>query len=393
MRAARLCVPMAVLLLVIAAPGGTLAAVARAPSPASSCAVAGTLDSLSGVAALSPSDVWAVGDYNDGQAPQNLIERWNGTHWCPVASPDPGGPGQPYSLLGVVATSSSNAWAAGGGLILHWDGTKWSTAAIPPGSGPAAVAATSSSDAWAVGEHYNSSLNTDRTLILHWDGTAWTKVPSPNPAGSISDVLDGVAVTSATDGWAVGSYYSTAHQATRTLILHWDGTRWSKVASPSPTCPAGGLGLDGVAAASSSEAWAVGYCYSNSGVKTVILHWDGTAWTRVPSPDPGGSRGSALTAVAVVPGSPATAWAVGSYGVGTLGANQSLILHWDGTAWTKVPNPNPGGTAALNLLNGVTALSSSQAWTVGCYTTSLTTNCHTLVEHWDGIAWTQQTSP
>jgi hypothetical protein len=122
------------------------------------------------------------------------------------------------------------------------------------------------------------------------------------------------------------------------------------------------------------------------------LHWDGTAWTQVPSPNPGGSRGSALSAVTVTPNS-SSAWAVGSYGVGTLGATQNLILHWDGTAWTQVPSPDPGGTTGANLLNAVTASSSSSAWAVGRYSTSLTTNGHTLVEYWNGTAWTQQTSP
>src|SRR5437764_621866 len=53
----------------------------------------------------------------------------------------------------------------------------------------------------------------------------WSVVSSPN-VGTSSNVLNGVAVVSANDVWAVG-YYSGG-----TLIEHWDGTSWSVVPSP-----------------------------------------------------------------------------------------------------------------------------------------------------------------
>ena len=249
------------------------------------------------------------------------------------------------------------------------------------------MAALSSSDAWAVGSYFDGTA--PQTLAEHWDGTAWCPVASPDPGGSAnSGVLLGVTALSPSNVWAVG-YYNNPGPA-QTLVEHWDGTGWKHVPSPTP-CP--DIGLNGVAAASSSSAWAAGGCNKNSMTRTVILHWDGTAWTQVPSPNPGGTRGSALGAVAVTPKSSSSAWAVGSYGIGTLNATQTLILHWDGTAWTQVPSPNPGGTGGANLLNAITALSPSSAWTAGRYSTSLTTNGHTLVEYWNGTAWTQQASP
>ena len=43
-------------------------------------------------------------------------------------------------------------------------------------------------------------------------------------------------------------------------------------------------------ASSASSAWAVGSTGSEAGLKhkTVVLRWNGTAWTRVPSPTPAG---------------------------------------------------------------------------------------------------------
>jgi hypothetical protein len=66
-----------------------------------------------------------------------------------------------------------------------------------------------------------------------------------------------------------------------------------------------------VTATSARNAWAVGYTDSNGGgAKTLILHWNGKKWKRVPvlSLEPADS--DALTAVAAT--SDGNAWAVGS---------------------------------------------------------------------------------
>ena len=45
----------------------------------------------------------------------------------------------------------------------------------------------------------------------------------------------------------------------------------------------------------------------------------------------------------------------------------TLIMHWNGKAWKKAASPNPGSTAASNFLFGVAAASSGAAWAVGVY--------------------------
>ena len=71
---------------------------------------------------------------------------------------------------------------------------------------------------------------------------------------------------------------------------------------------------------------------------------------------PGSSNGLAGVAVASC-----QAWAVGNY-TPSGGSPRTLIEHWDGTAWRQQPSPSPG--AASNALNGVTAASASNAWAV-----------------------------
>ena len=46
------------------------------------------------------------------------------------------------------------------------------------------MAATSASNAWAVGGY--GSILASKTLIVHWNGTAWKQVPSPTPAGGVT---------------------------------------------------------------------------------------------------------------------------------------------------------------------------------------------------------------
>src|SRR2546421_433271 len=63
---------------------------------------------LSGVAAVSANNIWAVGSYlnSSGNANQTLIEHWNGTSWNVVKSPNVGFHNN--ELSGVAAVSANN---------------------------------------------------------------------------------------------------------------------------------------------------------------------------------------------------------------------------------------------------------------------------------------------
>ncbi len=167
------------------------------------------------------------------------------------------------------------------------------------------VGAVSASDLWAVGDYVGN------TLIEHWDGTSWSVVPSPNP-GTVNNYLSGVAAVSANDVLAVGSSDSTSSQ--QTLVEQWNGTGWNVVSTPSP----GILGnyLVGVTAASENDVWAVGG-YTNNHVysQTLTEHWNGTGWKVVPSPNPG-TLSNQLQGVAAI--STSDVWAVGYYDQNTL---------------------------------------------------------------------------
>jgi hypothetical protein len=248
-----------------------------------------------------------------------------------------------------------------------------------------AVAATSGCKAWAVGYHQlPNGVPFDSTLIEHWNGASWKRQPSPN-LGINYNFLNGVAATSSTNAWAVGCYDNGAAQ--QTLIEHWDGGTWQVQPSPDPGGSTSTSCLGAVAATSSTNAWAVGY-YDNGGLKSLILHWDGINWTAQPSPNLG-PAGALNQLFGVAATSSTNAWAVGYYDNGA--TLQTLIERWDGTTWKVQSSPNVGGSDNKNELLGVASTSKTNAWAVGKYRTRR--GNHTLVERWNGTTWKVQPSP
>src|SRR6185369_7028203 len=90
------------------------------------------------------------------------------------------------------------------------------------------------------------------TLTIHWNGTAWAQVPSPSPGDNVANWLSAVDGVSSGDVWAVGYWRRYSPQA---LIEHWDGSTWSQVTNPdSHTTDR----FYGVKAVSADDIWAVG---------------------------------------------------------------------------------------------------------------------------------------
>jgi hypothetical protein len=273
---------------------------------------------LQAVTAISPTDVWAVGESFNGSIDAALAEHWDGTAWKIVGTPDTGA--AQTILQGVTAFSSSDVWAVGwdtdyvpGVVTEHWNGRRWR---IVPAPGPPdggrfyGASATSANDVWAVGAA-NLPDGATGMLIEHWDGGAWSIVPNPQPNRHFS-YLVAVDAPSGDDVWAVG-WLVNLRNLYRTRVQHWNGTTWRFVRSVNDPTGTGSTQLGGVSAVSSTEVWAVGA--SASPGRTFIERWDGTAWTQVASPNPGKSS-SYLSAVAASPDG--TANAVGGFDGKTL---------------------------------------------------------------------------
>jgi hypothetical protein len=195
------------------------------------------------------------------------------------------------------------------------------------------------------------------------------------------NVLNGVAARSQNDVWAVGWHDSEAQSSNDHLnyAQHWDGSAWSIVPTPNPPPRAPNYApyrshLQDVAVVGKSEAWAVGYfSHYMKDEEGFSEHWNGTAWSLVPMPDLG--RHSILYAVAGA--SPNDVWAVGS------SVGKALTLHWNGSAWSIVRVPVP--RASRSALYAIDARAANDVWAVGYRTGTRTTT--PLVEHWNGRRW------
>lgn len=329
----------------------------------------GTHDNyLLDIDAISSTDVWIVGYYYDGFASQTLVQHWNGTQWSVI--PSPNAPVGNSILAGVAVLSATEVWAVGytstQTLVERWNGTSWSIVPSPNVgtgvNGLTGVLAFTSNDAWATGHYYQQATGKYQTLAMHWNGTSWSIVPTPN-VGTDSNFLwgdiDGVA---SNDIWAAGSYGPGGSR--RTLMLHWNGTSWSTVSTPNVGTAENRLqGVDAIAA---NDAWAVGWYGTYPNEQTLVQHWDGAGWSIVASPNASAGQNLLLDVSAV---SASDVWAIGFHDA------QTLAEHWDGAQWQIVPSPNAG---AGSYPEAIAALSGNDVWAVGNYSSANVRRSFTL---------------
>jgi hypothetical protein len=208
-------------------------------------------------------------------------------------------------------------------------------------------------------------------LLARWDGRRWRAARLPAGATGAGR-LDGIAALSASNAWAVGAAMTTNTSAP--LIIHWNGHRWARVrAAPVP----GSIDTEllGVAAASPNDAWAVGEAGNTANqLRTVTEHWNGRTWALVPSPSLGTL--SALSGIAVSGNH--QAWAVGGSFART---SRPFVLRWTGHAWQRAATPRASNVN----LNSVAAVSPAQVWAVGAIPRNGLRRPYAL--RWNGHAW------
>lgn len=310
---------------------------------------------LNAVGARTSTDVWAVGNFlgpNDDDGQVMLTEHWNGTAWSRVATPN----------------------------VFRFD-EKLN-----------AVSAATANDVWAVGSTNKTGFAHTDPLTAHYDGAGWTIVPTPATTGGAKSILFGVANLGGGNVWAAGR-----SEGNRALVEHWTGTAWTIVPTPVPAAPAGmtfaGSTLTGVSARAANDIWAVGYFQAaqgtNSNSFTLTMHWNGAAWSIVPSPNPGvvSQNGVRQQLNGVVGIAANDAWAVGNTidtKSGSFGPDKPIAMHWNGTAWSLATLPNLGGGGALA---SITANSPTSVWAAGA------AGGTTSVLHFNGTTWAPETIP
>jgi len=349
---------------------------------------------LEGVAAISPTDVWAVGVIGTTSAGASgttmaLIEHYDGKTWCAMDTHDRGddGLGGGANLHAVTAVSARDVWAAGT-VIEHWDGRAWTVIPPSPSEGwLTSLSASSADNVWA----------SNGGFVERWDGRHWREVPLP----IAEEVFPGtIATISPSDAWlgGLGRHYGLIPQA-----QHWDGQHWQAMQLPRTPAPASystGLratctvpdpmdpDLPAIAALGPNDVWAVGYQTSEDGsmICPLAWHWDGRRWHEVWLVTGGQDLG--LLERTDDTGNPGDGWglqlmaATPSGQLWALNDPELFALHFDGHGWHVVTAFTGPKNAEGFDLTAISASSDDDVWAVTNEAPS-PWNAY----HWDGKTW------
>lgn len=322
-----------------------------------------TVSGFNAVAATSSNNVVAVGCSSYTGCSHTRVERWDGSVWTLQSSSPTFGQLSAF-FKSAAAVDPTHAWAVGNysdgnPFIFSWDGGSWiaiSSTLLPAGGVFASmydISASAANNVWAVGD-YQTGDYTGHNLTLHFDGSAWHIVPLAFYS------FRSVSTVAPNDVWAMDSY----------SIYHYDGNTWTAVSYPQPPSRAY---LSMIRARTANDVWAVGHYYdSNNVATTVTFHYTNGTWTLVPAAPVTGD--TYAYARAIQPVSATEAWLGGYYRLAT-GSLRTLLQHWDGTTntWTQIDTSGLPYTRIVSM----SANSASSVWAAGGN-----------ILHWDGTTWT-----
>ncbi len=203
-------------------------------------------------------------------------ESWNGSSWSSVSFPIP--VGSNGSAIEAISCTSSTACVAVGRysgskgeafeantLIERWNGSEWTIVPSPNVEGNAfsrlwGVSCTSATSCLAVGSTNKTLGSALSPLVQKWDGSKWTIVSAPTPPGG-SGSLQSVSCPAANFCMASG-----AGGENLAFAASWDGVGWKAQGSGLPN------GLRSISCATQSSCELVGSL-------TKGQHWNGSSWT------------------------------------------------------------------------------------------------------------------
>jgi hypothetical protein len=321
------------------------------------------------------STAWAVGYYYDSNlaAYRTMTQRFNGTSWSIVSSVNASATG--YSQLNRVdATSTSNVWAIGS-LVERYNGTNWVAMSSPAGVALRGLDVVSPSEVWVAG--YSGSAAT----VAQWKNGTWTTRYTQASMGRHLTVFEAIAVDASGQVWAVGwdRDYDAPGRPVSSLVVHFNGTSWTRETTPNP---ANRNTLMDVVALANGEVFAVGVAQDTSGggitPRSLMLRRQGGTWSSLTVPK--GEAGSQDQLLSVAAVSSTSVWSVGYYSSPSSGLYEPLLVHWTGNGGAgtlAVSHPSPALTVSA-LASGVSATSAGNLWAAG-YTSPPSSGNATLV--------------
>jgi hypothetical protein len=285
---------------------------------------------LLAVSMPSPGSAWAVGYFVNGKfQQQTLIEHFDGSVWSVIPSPNPGA--LQNILYGVAAISNSDVWAVGGKqdsagiwhtLTEHWDGSVWSVVksmdAGSSGNQLYAVTALATNNVYTVGQQSGAGFPS-AALIEHWNGSVWSVVSSPSDPFASALPL---GVTAAGSTLTVVGQQETDNAPYTTYVA--TGTPSKLSIASTPDSGNGENDLFGVAVGADGTIWAAGWDIdvTTGNHDPLVLQGMNGSWSLAFTPAQAGDSGFA--AITAIPGG--GLWAVGV--TSSAKGNYSTLIEW-----------------------------------------------------------------
>jgi hypothetical protein len=226
---------------------------------------------LTAVSCPSATSCFAAGRVFGG-VNKTLVMHWNGTNWSVQTTPNKSTDGD-NELHGISCGSPTSCVAVGvwlpgsletaSTLTERWNGSTWTI--VPSPNSPAGdwnvlsgVSCPSATSCYTVGTVSNFNHTFAKTLVEHWNGVSWTIVASQNRSSSTDSALVGVSCPTTTTCYTVGtSRPSTTSGRETTVVEHATGGAFTLQASPNAPAPAD-TGLSGIACTNTKTCLAVG---------------------------------------------------------------------------------------------------------------------------------------
>lgn len=277
------------------------------------------------IVATGPDGIWAAGrrDLLDGRGGSvSVVVHWDGRSWTEVDHPDLG------RVVGATSRARDDVWMSGLHGLVRWDGARWERVG---GSAPDRDCASVTAVADEVWTLVRPTDSTQPLVVARWDGRTWARESLPLPASGAT--LHGCLHGCAPDDVWVSTVRALPSGDVESWVLHWNGTAWSRV--DLPDIPGGDTEIIRVHAHSSGDVWLLG-----AGVRQVqrdrertelALHWDGSGWTRTTMSPQGRGRLNSMLRTAS-----GDLWAAGG-GSGVPG----FLIRWDGAANTWISERAP----------------------------------------------------
>jgi hypothetical protein len=340
------------------------------------------------------------------------------TPWTTVPTPSFGA-GTTATLRSVSCGTPTNCVAVGSDetgsatrpIAAVFNGGSWTAVAVPFSSSDSfvdlsSVSCTSATFCTAVGGQSSPATVTvtpttvsttvdddSAPLIEQWNGQTWSAVVTPTTGPA---AWTAVSCTSTSFCAAVGA---TVDDTSKTLVLttvvaQWNGTAWSASQRPSPATT---LRLP-MAVSCTGPAFCMGAGWQlddkNESVGMFDLQWNGSSWTTSVVTTPGPKHDVLINGVSCA--APSFCVAAGEQ-ASTAGAStrvSTVVEQWNGSAWSVVTIPSPGTDAALTAVDcfGPTSCVAGGEVAVADPSTPAGT-LQPLVVDWNGTAWSQAVLP